>query len=390
MNTATTATETTAERPHARRSASSLGSLALCSGYEGRSDAKRTHWVTEQGNRGHEAMDTGDTGDLESRFEELMVQRCEAYAARFTELGDQVYNEIRLETIEGRWGYTDRLLVHMDNTADLIDWKFVRAKEVADAEINMQGKDYVVGIFEDPRFAAVTAIRVHFVMPRLGSATSTPVPFTRADIPTLKLEILTLLRRAQHTDSKKFRGGELHPHYDVCKYCKHAGRCVALRKIADKIGRSYDPDGYGKQPEIPWTTHASQVKTPEERGQLQQLASLMDEWVSSVRHHNLTASLESAENLPAGYQLDYVKARRRVVSASALLAAAQEFGVTTQDLIDAATLSWGKVESALKERAPRGEKGRIVAAFTERTEELGAVDRPEPTPRLVRTRPPTV
>ena len=374
------------ERPHAKRSASSLGAHALCPGYESQ-QSDRVHWVVAQANRSHGSLDTGDREDLQSDFEERMVQLCEAYAARFTELGSTVYNEVKVDTIEGRWGYTDRLIVNLDGDAHLIDWKFVRAKEVVDAEHNLQGKDYVVGIFEDERFAAVKSIHVHFVMPRFSSVTHTTKPFTRDDLPRLKLEIFSILARARATDTKRYRGATLRPSYDACRYCGKAGRCVALRKIADEIGRAYDPEGYGTKPAIPLQTHASEVKDPAQRAQLQELAGLMETWSASVRHHNLTAALENPEAVPAGYVIDWAKGRRYVTSAESLLTVAQEYGLTMQELIDAASLSWTKVEDALRSRAARGAKTAVVQDFHNRLVELDAVGRPEPTPRLVRARP---
>jgi hypothetical protein len=375
------------ERPHAERSASQQGSLAVCPGYRPQPAGNRSHWVTEQGTRGHAALESGDSGELESGFEERMVAMCEQYASQFVELGSTVIDEFKVDTIEGRWCYCDRLVVCADGTAHLLDWKFVRAKEVVDAEVNLQGKDYVVGIFGDARFATVNSLHVHFVMPRLGAVTRTSTPFTRADVPRLQLEIFANLARAKATDTKRFRGASLNPSYDVCRYCGAAGRCVALRKIADQLGRAYDPEGYGKKPAIPVQTHASEVKDTAARAQLQELAGLMETWSASVRHHNLTAALADEKNIPAGYVVDWAQGRRRVTSAEGVLLAAQEFGISAQDLIDAASLSWTKVEETLRSRAARGEKAQVVAAFGQRLVELDAVQRPDPTPKLVRARP---
>ncbi len=380
---------TAAERPHAERSASQLGHLTLCPGYRPR-NSDRTHWVTAQGTRGHEALESGETGDLESSFEERMVGICEAYASRFTIPGAEVLNELRVDTIEGRWGYCDRLVINPDDTAHLLDWKFVRSKEVVDAEVNLQGKDYVVGILEDARFARIRAITVHFVMPRFEKATFTREPFTRDQLPRLKLEIFAVLARARQTDGKRWRGSSLTPHYDACRFCGASASCVALRRIADQIGRAYDPEGYGKRPPIPEETHASLAESPDERAQLQELSTLMESWSQSVRYHNLSAALEDLGNLPTGYVLDYPKGRRQVSDAQRLLDIATEFGLTAQDLIDAASVSWTKLEQMLRDRAGKGDKGRQVASFNSRLEETCAVTRSDPSPRLARVRPATV
>lgn len=373
------------ERPHAKRSSSQLGTLALCEGFRPKPTSK-LHWVTAQGNRGHAALDTEDTTELESTFEQRMVALCEDYSARLPAAVTQ-FEEIKVTTIEGRWGYTDRLRIRAEDltVADLLDWKFVRAKEVVDAEVNLQGKDYVVGIFEDARFSQLDTIHVHFVMPRLEKVTT--ATYTREDIPRLKLEIYAVLRTARRTDSVFYRGKTLSPHYDACKYCGASGNCVALRRIYDRLARAYDPDGYGRLPEIPTETHASKVKDPVARGQLQILASVCESWVASVRHHNLTAALDNASDTPAGYQIDYSAGKRRITNPAALVLAAKEFGLDLTDLVEAATLSWTRVEDVLRDKAPKGKKAHVVTAFNQRLLELDAVERPEPTPKLMKMRP---
>lgn len=392
---APSAAEEHAEREHAKRSSSQLGNLALCEGYTPK-PTKKVHWVTAQGNRGHAALDSGDDEVLESDFEQRMKDLCESYSNQLPPAFEQL-EEIKVHTIDGRWGYTDRLRLRTKDSfedpsgnrharvADLLDWKFVKAKVVADAEVNLQGKDYVVGIFEDDRFPLLETIHVHFVMPRFQSVTVGT--FHRSDVPRLKLEIFSILRRARRTDNPFYKGETLTPHYDACKYCGRSGNCVALRRIADTLARAYDPTGYGRLPALPEETHASRVKDPGARAQLQLLASLMGEWSKSVQHHNLTASLENPENLPAGYELDWRKGKRSVTSAPGLMLAAREFGLSVDDLLDSASITWGRLEQALKDNAPRGKKKDVVEAFHQRLLELEAVERPEPTPTLRKCAP---
>ena len=373
------------ERPHAERSASQLGALAKCPGYRPK-PAARVHWVTAQGSRGHAALDAGDDGELHSEFEAGMVETCERYAAALPPASRQL-EEMRVETIEGRWGYTDRLRIRADengndsNVADLLDWKFVRKDTVADAEINLQGKDYVVAILEDEQFSFLDTIHNHFVLPRLNTVST--ATFTRADLPRLKLEILAVLARARATDAADYDGSTLRPVYGLCTYCGAAGNCVALRRIADGIARQYDPAGYGPSPAVPAETHASNVKDPAQRAQLQKLAGLMEGWSSSVRHHNLTAALSDSALVPAGYAVDWMKGKRRVLSPSDFRAVASRFGLTTDDLIASSNISWGKLEDILKFRAPRGQKGKAVELFGQALLAAGAVDPQQEVPRLI-------
>lgn len=373
-------TTNTEERPHAERSSSQLGSLALCPGYRPRQETKK-HWVTKQGERGHKALETEDTEDLESNFEERMVALCEDYIARNIPAGYKEEKEVRVETIEARWGYVDlRTFVHHD-VAYIVDYKFVKAKEVTDAEINLQGKDYVIGTFDaNPE---VNTIHVHFLMPRFESVTT--ATFTRDQLPALKLEVLCILARAKKTDSTRYRGASLTPNYEVCRFCALLGtpKCRPTWKIADAIGRAYDPDGYGKLPPVPAETHASDVKDPKILGQLRTLAGVMEPWAKAANHHCVTAALE--EGLTAeGFKLDWRKGKRKITKPTELLLVANEFGLTTQDLIDSSTISVSKLEAILRDRASKGQKDKAVNAFLDRLRDLDALDRNEETPTLVR------
>jgi hypothetical protein len=379
-------------RAHAERSASQLGSLVMCPGYRPK-PTKKVHWVTAQGTRGHEALDDGGDTELESTFEARMVEMCQRYSDGLP-FATREFQEMEVDTIEGRWGFTDRLRIRAkilpegelaccpvdSDEADLIDWKFVRAKLVVDAEHNLQGKDYVVAIFEDPDFAFLNKIHVHFVMPRFEQVTTHT--FTRADIPRLELEIYAVLCRARDTDRSDYDGSTLTPAYETCKYCDAAGNCVALRRIVDRLGRQYDPNGYGQMPPIPEETHASKVKCTKQRAQLQKLAGLVEEWAKSVRAHNLNAALEDEKNLPEGYAIDWAKSRRYVTNPRALLRVIREFGVTARDLLEVSSIGWTRLETLIKERTTGGTKKSAVERFEKRLTEEAAVDRPEPVAKL--------
>lgn len=393
-------TTNTEERPHAERSSSQLPTLALCRGYRPEKKAPgQEHWVTKQGLRGHAALETEDTSDLESGFEEYMTQLCQDYCDKL--LGEhpaQVVKEPKITTIEGRWGYVDRLHLRYEldavdelardwagrpmfkPVADVVDFKFVKAHEVTDAEINLQGKDYVVGVFD--QYPHVNTIHVHFIMPRFESVTT--ATFTRDQLPQLKLEILAILTRAKGTDSKRFRGAGLNPHYEACRFCGAKSSCKALRKIADTIGRQYDPTGYGALPPIPEQTHASMVDDPKTLGQLKILAAVMGPWADAVNHHALLAAIDK-NIVPEGYAIDYRGGKRRVTDASALLLVAKEFQIPVDELIAAATVSIGALEKVVMDGAPRGKKSKRKNAFLDRLREFDALEKGPETPTLVRS-----
>lgn len=383
-----------AERPHAKRSSSQLNSLAGCRGFRP-FPTKKVHWVTAQGTRGHEALDSGDDEKLESSFEERMVKLCRKYCDDLP-LHTRQFEEQCVKTLEGRWGYTDRLRIRAKVTldsefrtriddsdeADLIDYKFVRAKHVIDAEHNLQGKDYVVAIFEDPQFSFLNKIHTHFIEPRFESVTTHT--FTREDIPSLKLEIFAVLAQARETDGTQFKGEDLNPSYENCRYCGMAGNCVALRRITHETLRRFDPAYAEKHLTVPEETHASRVSTPEGRAQLAEMAALAEVFCKSTRAHLLQAALDSDDNLPAGYVLDWPKGRRYVTDRDALITVAREFGISPEDIIDSSNIGWGRLEERVRGAQPRGRKKDAIERFEARLLEAGAVERGEPSPTLKR------
>lgn len=369
--------------------------MALCPGYESR-QSSRVHWVTAQGQRGHDALETGDSGDLESDFEAFMVGWCNDYVDSV--LRDQcttldaceVLDEVQVETIEKRWGYFDRFVIHRNDsgtrsgTADMFDWKFVKVKEAPPAEINLQGHDYVIGVFEDPKFADIHTIKVHFVMPRFQKVTT--AVFHRKGLPKLKLEIYSVLRRAKRTSHGKYAGKDLTPHYDACTYCKHSGKCNALRQVALDVRKRYDPEGAGDL-SVPELTHASDAKmTPEQRGELQKLAGVMEAWAKAVKYHNSQAALDDP-NAVAGFAIDMQKGRRKVVGVPALLAVCETFDVSSDDLVECSQLAFGKVEAIIRSKAPKGEKGKAVASFNLALRTHDAIEDSAEVPKLVKVSP---
>lgn len=378
-------TPETEERPHAERSSSQLKYLALCPGYRPRKGAV-VHWVTKQGLRGHDALEKDDKGGLHTDFERRMVEDVERYLATLEQDVD-VLKEVRIETIEGRWGYVDQVRVHRvhgvdtqyTGVADMVDFKFVKVKEVEDAEMNLQGKDYVCGLFDEHSF--LHTIQVHFPMPRFGTVTT--ATFTRDMVPEMKLEILAILTRAKSTDRKQYKGRTLKPYFDACRFCGALARCGAVRRIADRIARLYDPDKYGLLPPIPEQTHASMTDDPEVLGRLKLLAGVMEPWADAVNHHCVEKALEAGV-VANGYTLDYRKGLRYVTKPAELLLVAAEFGITVQDVVDNAKISITGLEELIKERAPRGQKTFEANRFLDRLRDLDAIGRGIETPTLVR------
>lgn len=392
------------ERPHADRSSSQLGSLAVCPGFKNKKDGKRIHWITQQGQRGHEALQNDDDAALESAYEEKLVQMIRDYVATLPP-ATVVLREYQFKTIEDRWGYADefrfrghletvgnrlglsdyerdqwvrewRNLVGLATEADLVDHKFVKVKEVKDAEVNLQGKDYVIAAFEE--FRSLQKIHVHFPMPRFGTVTT--ATFTREMLPQLKLEVFAVLATAKRTDGKRPPAKLFNPSYEVCRYCSRAA-CPALYKLGRKVAEAYAAEPL---PELPANVHASEANDPKVLGALKTIAAVLEPWAQSVNHHSFAKAIDEAI-VADGYEIAYQKGQRKVTNPFAVFEiATKDFGLHLTDVIDASKISVKQLEDAIKAKAPRGQKAKQVNAFNDELRERDAIERSEDKPHLAR------
>lgn len=369
------------ERPHAERSASQLKSLALCPGYKPDNKPKKEqHWVTQQGIRGHNALEKDDMGDLQSSYEERLTQACEDYCGSITPAGWSVLKEQKVTTLEGRWGYFDRLILSPDNKeAHLVDFKFVKVKKPEDASLALQGKDYVWGLFNaSPALESVTA---HFIAPRFNFVTYHT--FTRADLPRIELEIFAVLVQARKTDRKGASKKLFRPHYEVCRFCGRKATCPAVGEIAATVARRYLDEGAQPIPAVPLNVHTSEADDPEVLGALKTIAAVLEPWTESVNHHLMTKVLEEGKKV-AGYKIGFRKGRRDITNPLALLSVGPKFGVQMADVLEASKVSVAKLEDVVMAKAPYRQKEKTKFAFLDALRDADALQRGEDSATLVR------
>lgn len=360
------------DRAHAERSASQLKNLALCSGYIPSKGNKRTHWVTAQGLRGHAALETDDESLLDSDYEIEMKRLCEDYVSRQLP-ADKDLKEIKVDTILGRWGYIDRLIIRGTH-GDLNDYKFVRKREPDDAEYNLQGFDYLVGAFE--HFRELETITVHFIAPRFGTVTT--ATFSRLDLPRLKLDILSVIARARATDRDRAAVARFTPEYDTCRFCGRLAKCPAITALGLAVQERYTGT---RLPLIPSDVHSSKATDPKVLGALKMLADILGPWVDSVDAH--TASVAKYDGIIAeGYELAYRKGQRKVTNPVALITLATKFGVSVDEILLSAKVSIPGLEKLVQSKAPKGTKAAKRREFLNACRDADAFERLEDTPFL--------
>ena len=196
------------------------------------------------------------------------------------------YREVRVKIDLGQgrstFGTCDRFVVYSDNTADAIDYKTGYGK-IDDAEINIQGQAYVLGLFQ--KFPQVTEITMWFLVPARDEASMHT--FTRDDIPAIRLRISTIIERAEC-------GGHYNPQPGVCDYCGNQGRCPALANKVLTIAQRYQEDGLP----IPESVHGSEQDDPVKVAALMSLVPIMESWANGVRKRATEMAVDQGMELP--------------------------------------------------------------------------------------------
>ena len=140
---------------------------------------------------------------------------------------------------------------------------------------------------------------------------------------------------------------------------------------------------YDAELKLPEEFHPSKVTSPVAMAAMLDLASSVDKWVQSARHHFTQAALNGAD-IP-GYELREKKAMRSVDDAKATWAVVRDV-VGQEEFLEACSISLPELEKAWCARAPRGQKGAAKEALTEKLVEAGALKQGAPSHYLGKVR----
>lgn len=266
-------------------------------------------------------------------------------------------------------GYLDFAVLSADKTeAEIIDWKFGN-NAVEDAETNLQGIGYLLGLHK--KFPTLKKVTVRFVMPHLDYMSEHT--FTSDQFDSLLLRVRVVVGRAieAHRNANDFSMAT--PNSSACMFCGHIGRCPAVTAVALKLGKKYRPL------EIPEHITPSTVHDPTDVGTGIRLAAVMATWAEAFRRQATARTIEDIDFVPDGYTL--VTSQKRIVkNARALADAAKKFIPAEQHkeveaLFD---ISIGPLEKLISTAAPRGSKESTVDDFGKAALEAGALELGQP------------
>jgi hypothetical protein len=245
-------------------------------------------------------------------------------------------------------------------------WPVTHAKE------NLQGLAYALGVFK--RFHTVEEITIHFLQPLLDYRTTATIK--RADIPEHYFRICAVVARARvarAAHAAEISAGipptysNATPYVPVCAFCDHLGKCAKVLPIAIKVANKFYPL------EVPDDITPSMVLDPKNTDMAMRLSMVVSTWAKAFRTVLTDRVIRGDAEIPNGFQI-VSQSKRELVDMAAYrkhavkIIGAKAFEETLQT-------TFGAVEDLIKEKAPRGIKGRVVAAFQRETEEAGCVTR---------------
>jgi len=305
------------------------------------------HPTTVEGTFLHEIMELYDNTQKVKKWPVMtkeqarLVDMCVGYMTSLKTNGYKLVIEPELDIVPGVWGFVDRLQFSKCEThVDMLDWKF-GWHAVEDAETNLQGISYLIGVFK--KYPKVKSVTVHFVQPRIDYITY--FTFCRDDLHRLEQRILTILG---NTENKLYFYKE-----EICQYCGNP-ECPIRMNAALMIGQQYITDL-----PVPKEVHSSLVKDPEEMKQLLDLIPQIEAWCASVKHHAKVLIEEESLDIP-GYETFYKRGQTKVLDVGLVYdIVSRDYGVTINEFTELfKTVPLGELQDLVAKRAPKGKKGK--------------------------------
>jgi hypothetical protein len=270
-----------------------------------------------------------------------------------------ILKELKLSILDGlTFGTADLVMVKADR-AIICDAKFGWSP-VEDAEINLQGWAYAIGVFE--KYPEVQMVEVVFAQPRLNSV-SRHAFFRTADLDKMKLRVSTVIARAKHQPP------ELNPTEYACLYCGAKATCMALHKKALIISSKFSP--LTPDSELIDLYDPEQLATPDLRGKAEILRRVLEPWCEKVRKENTRYALETGEEIP-GFEIAS-RAGRRSITNPQLTYDLVKDRLTPEEFASVCEVSVAQLLKTYSSKAPRGAKEKLKQEIEDKLDEAGVL-----------------
>lgn len=257
------------------------------------------------------------------------------------------------------FGTVDRVVIRGTHV-DVVDFKFGRG-EIDDAEINIQGQAYLLGVMD--KFPELETATVHFIIPRRDEVFT--ADFNRADMEGIRLRISLIVGKAMLSDAERI------PNTEGCKYCKHKLSCPALNDkmlpLAKKYAKTVDDFELNL-----WGSYSpAEIEDPEVLGKMLNVASVVDKWAEAAKKQATKLATDEGLEIP-GYDLHFRTATAKIDDSQAAFDAVEHL-LSAEEFMNACNVTPSALGKAYSEKLPRGEKKNARANIDNALEDAGVI-----------------
>ncbi|QHI70487.1 DUF2800 domain-containing protein [Tichowtungia aerotolerans] len=325
---------------HAKHGPSSLKNKEICPHWQNRPGSSE---AADEGTKMHEAAEAGRLDGLTPEQIAQVHECLEAVDQIQAEIPGCIrYTELTVDVCGLTFGTADVILLGA-HSATLVDYKFGRI-QVEDAETNLQGQAYALGVFD---LFGVDEVTVVFLQPRCDLRTEHT--FTRsADYDRMRDRVATVIEKAEDPN------GPYNPHPDNCQYCGAKALCPALTAKAMMVVEKLP-----ERLELPAVMDPLEIAEPDQMALALRLAPVLVEWAKAVKAHALEM-VRNGQEIP-GYQLKHRSGRRVIKQLEAVWDIVHaEFDLPLEQFLPACSISVTSLEKAVKSIQERGQGAKAV------------------------------
>lgn len=397
MSTELLDTQTRGHHPH---SPSSLQNSEACPHFANQNNDSA---ASQAGVLQHKAAETRDYSILNGNAEQeeavrRYVEQEDGWQAAMREAGARTVEQIREQylsvgddvVIDERgnpWsgitgGYPDLALVAVSedglSVGAIVDAKFGKIP-VTPTKDNLQGIAYSAALMQ--KFPDLVEVHVQFYHPYIEKDSPEAKythTFTREMLLGMEMRIRRVVARKLLAQKEGLNSASVPPtpKTGLCQWCANFAICPAVGKLVAPTVSKFE----GLDLSVPHIEIA-EIRTAEQAAHFYRVANALELFCKSVKKRvnelavseNADGASEWLEELKAyGYELTTRK-ERMIVDAGMAFEVAQKHGISVSGWYSCTNVPITKLESLLKEGAPKGQGAKTVRAFLEDLDEAGAV-----------------
>ena len=257
------------------------------------------------------------------------------------------------------FGTVDRVIIKGTHV-DLVDFKFGRG-EIDDAEINIQGQAYLLGVMD--KFPDLETATVHFIIPRRDEVLT--AKYCREDMEGIRLRINLIVEKAMAEDAERI------PNTEGCRYCKHKLSCPALSDKLLPLAKKYSQSVDDFEMTLWGNYSPEKVEDPNVLSKMLNVAQVIDRWAESAKKQATELAVEKGEEIP-GYDLHFRTASAKIDNAQEAYDAVEHL-LSPDEFMSACSVTPAKIAKVYSAKLERGEKKNARAATDGALEEAGII-----------------